>query len=395
MTTGAAARPVAGLSAPTRRAFLAGVGGLAGSGLLAACSKGGPAPTGSTGVSVETGQLTVSNWPAYIDVAKVNGVRTRPTVNAFERRTGVTVTYNEDVNDNEEFFGKIRNALAAGEPTGRDIVVLTDWMAARLIRYGWAEPIERANVPNGRNLIAPLRSPSFDEDRSLSLPWQSGLTGLATNLRAYPKPVRSVSQLLRDPDLRGRVTVLTEMRDTMGLLLLDAGADPQKFTQDQWEQALDVLQRAVDTGQILGFTGNEYLKGLRSGQIAACIGWSGDVIQAQFDDPRIRFVLPDSGAMLFADNMLIPNAAANKRNAEAWMNFYYDPQVAARVAAWVNYICPVEGAQQAMERVDPSLVENPLIFPTEADYRKLSIFRGLTEDEDSAYSQQFRAVQGS
>jgi spermidine/putrescine transport system substrate-binding protein len=364
-------------------------------GVLAACSATTKEPGASgTATPTPTDALVISNWRAYIDRATVDGQRVSPTLETFEDEMDVTVSYNQDVNDNEEFFDKIRNALAAGEPTGRDLFMLTDWMAAKLIRLDYLQPIDKANVPNASNLIAPLTDVVFDPNRDYSLPWQSGLTGIAVNQNVFPGDVTTMTDLLTDPRLKGRVTVLTEMRDTMGLLLLEQGSNPADFTIDEWEQALGVLQKAVDSGQIRGFTGNDYLQDLQHGDIAACVAWSGDVIQAQFEDPKILFNLPEGGAMLWSDNMLIPNGVQNKLNAEAWMNYYYDPEVAAQLAAGVRYICPVQGAQDAMKGIDKSLVDNPLVFPTEEDYAKLSVFRGLTEDEATAFNEQFLAVQG-
>ncbi|MFZ0322993.1 MAG: spermidine/putrescine ABC transporter substrate-binding protein [Actinomycetes bacterium] len=390
-----------GLANLSRRNFMRGVGAggaaAAAAGLLSACGAGSSSSpsAGGSATPTATDKLVISNWPAYIDRATVNGVKVSPTLEAYQKQTGVAVTYNQDVNDNEEFFAKVRNALAAGEPTGRDMFMLTDWMAAKLIRLKWLETIDKANVPNGTNLIAPLADVAFDPNRDYSLPWQSGLTGISVNKNVYDGEVNTITELLTKPDLKGRVTVLTEMRDTMGLILLDQGANPADFTIDQWSKAMDFLQTAVDSGQIRAFTGNDYLQGLQQGDIAACMAWSGDIIQAQYDDPKIAFVVPDAGAMLWSDNMLIPNGAVNKLNAESWMNYYYDPKVAAELAAWVNYICPVQGAQDAMKKIDPSLVDNPLIFPTEQDYANLSVFRGLTEDEETAFTEQFLAVQGA
>ena len=388
-----------GLSALSRRGFLRGVGAggvaTAAAGVLAACSGSTEEPRSSdTATPTPTDALVISNWRAYIDRGTVDGERVSPTLATFEDESDVTVSYNQDVNDNEDFFDKIRNALAAGEPTGRDLFMLTDWMAAKLIRLDYLQPIDKANVPNATNLIPPLSDVVFDPNRDYSLPWQSGLTGIAVNQNVFDGDVTTMTELLTNSRLKGRVTVLTEMRDTMGLLLLEQGSNPADFTIDEWEQALGVLQSAVDSGQIRGFTGNDYIPGLQRGDIAACLAWSGDVIQAQFEDPKILFNLPEAGAMLWSDNMLIPNGAQNKLNAEAWMNYYYDPEVAAQLASRVRYICPVQGAQDAMKRIDKSLVDNPLVFPTEEDYAKLSVFRGLTEDEVTAFTEQFLAVQG-
>ena len=389
----ASATRASGVLGPSRRSVLQ-AGALAGVGLLAAGGLAGctDEPAEQAQTPLETDALVVSNWPAYIDSRTRNGRTLHPTVAAFERQTGLHVAYREDVTDNARFLAKVRDDLASGRPTGRDLFMLTDWMAAKLIRLGWLQQLDRASIPNAANLIAPLRSPSFDPDRTYSLPWQSGLTGIATNRHVVDADVRSMTELLTDKRLHGRVTVLTEMRDTMGLLLLEQGSDPADFDDDEWGRALEVLQRATDSGQIRAFTGNEYLPALRRGEIAACVAWSGDIMQAQLADPRITFTLPESGAMLWADNMLVPQAAVDARNAAAWMDYYYEPAVAARVTAAVHYICPVEGAREAMEHVDPALVDNKLVFPDEDDYRRLTIFRGLTEDEENEYSRQFLAV---
>jgi spermidine/putrescine transport system substrate-binding protein len=223
------------------------------------------------------------------------------------------------------------------------------------------------------------------------VPWQSGLTGVAYNA-ALVDEVGAFSELLTRSDLKGKVTMLSEMRDTMGFMLKVVGADPEDFTEDEWQQAIDELGTAVDDGQIRQFTGNEYVRLLGSGDIVACEAWSGDVIQIQFDNPDIKFVVPEEGLSLWSDNMLVPNLATHKANAEAWMNYYYDPKVAAELAAWVNYICPVQGAREEMEKIDPSLVDNPLIFPDEDFLAATFNFMALSENEAKVYEQDWSDV---
>ncbi|HKE68069.1 MAG TPA: spermidine/putrescine ABC transporter substrate-binding protein [Nocardioidaceae bacterium] len=335
----------------------------------------------STDLSATEHELIISNWPAYIDP------RDNPssTYAVFQKQTGISVSYSDDVNDNLEFFGKIVNQMRACQPVDRDMFMLTDWMAARMINLGWLQKLDHAKLPNVQaNLLPALRHPPWDPNRDYSVPWQSGLTGIAYNANVTGE-VRSFEELLTRSDLKGRVTVLTEMRDTMLFMLLVTGADPLDFTDDEWNVAIDRLSQAVSNGQIRAFTGNDYLRGLKSGDIAACEAWSGDVIQAQFDDPNIKFVAPEEGLAAWSDNMLVPNLADHKANAEEWMNYYYDPMVAAKLAAWVNYICPVEGAQQAMEKVDPSLVDNPLIFPTPEILSKAKTMMPLTESQAQTY----------
>jgi spermidine/putrescine transport system substrate-binding protein len=373
----------------SRRTLLKGAGAAAFLGGSAAVlpmfelqgAKQTPQTCPSTDLSASEKELIISNWPAYIDP------RNNPesTYAVFQDQTGISVSYTDDVNDNIEFFGKIVNQMRACQPVDRDMFVLTDWMAARMINLGWLQKLDHANLPNvDANLLPALQSPPWDPNRDYSVPWQSGLTGIAYNASVTDE-VRSFEELLTRSDLKGRVTVLTEMRDTMLFMLLVVGADPLDFTDDDWSNALDRLNQAVSDGQIRAFTGNEYLRGLKSGDIAACEAWSGDVIQAQFDDPNIKFVRPEEGLSAWSDNMLVPNLADHKANAEEWMNYYYDPMVAAKLAAWVNYICPVEGAQEAMEQVDPSLVDNPLIFPTPEDLEGTKTMMPLNESQTQTY----------
>ena len=388
--------PVSGIrnTGLSRRGFLRGVGATgaaaAGASLLAACGSDDGGSDGDAAASDEK-ILNFNNWPLYIDQIKGDQKAPGTTMAQFQEETGIEVAYTEPINDNEEYFAKIRPTLAAGRDLGVDCFVLTDWMASNLINLGWLEELDKSNIPNFDNLTATLKSPTFDPERTYSLPWQSGVTGIAYNA-ALTDPVTSINDLLTNPDLNGAITVLKEMRDTMGLILLDQGADPADFDADQWSSAIAALEAAKDSGQIRQFTGNNYAGPLDKGDIKACMAWSGDVIQLQFGNPDIKFVIPEAGGMLWSDNMLIPNQAQHKENAEIWMNYYYDPKVAAKLAAWVNYICQVDGAQAEMEKLDPDLANNGLIFPTAKDYEQLSIFRALSDEEQTQFSEEFQSV---
>jgi spermidine/putrescine transport system substrate-binding protein len=386
----------------TRRGLLTGTLGsaamLATAGALAGCGTKGAQQTEagckSEDLSGTEKKLALSNWPQYMDTDEKNPSK-RPTLDAFIAKSGIQVTYTEDVNDNNEFFGKVQNQLAACQGTGRDIMVLTDWMAARMIRLGWIQKLDKAKVPNVEaNLLPSLRNRSFDSENQVAIPWQSGLAGLAYNGKVT-KEIRTVDELLTRPDLKGKVTALSEMRDTMGLLLQSNGHDPANFTAAQFDDALNKLKKAVDSKQIRKFTGNDYAPDLAKGDIAACIGWSGDVIQLGFEDEKVKFVVPESGVMLWSDNMLVPNKATHKGNAEELINYYYDPKVAATLAAYVNYICPVKGAQAEMEKIDPELAKNPLIFPDEAMLSKSRVFMALTEEQEKSYEAKFQQVIGA
>ncbi|MFC4148249.1 extracellular solute-binding protein [Micromonospora mangrovi] len=386
----------------TRRGLLTGTLGsaalLATAGTLAGCGTKGAQQTEagckSEDLSGTEKKLAFSNWPQYMDVDDKDESK-RPTLDAFIAKTGIQVTYTEDVNDNNEFFGKVQNQLAGCQSTGRDIMVLTDWMAARMIRLGWIQKLDKAKLPNVEaNLLPSLRNRSFDPQGQLAVPWQSGLAGLAYNAKVA-KEIRTVDELLTRPDLKGKVTALSEMRDTMGLLLQSNGHDPANFTAAQFDDALAKLKRAVDAGQIRKFTGNDYSQDLNKGDVAACIAWSGDVIQLGFENDKIKFVQPESGVMLWSDNVLVPNKATHKANAEELINYYYDPAVAAKLAAFVNYICPVKGAQAEMEKIDPDLAANPLIFPDDATLAKSKVFMALDEKQEKEYEGKFQQVIGA
>ena len=389
-------------SSVSRRRLLqaAGLGGVAMA--AAACGAGGDeGGTASSGAAAAAEDMSDkdktinwSNWPLYIDVNEDTGER--PTLEAFKAETGIAVTYTEDVNDNNEFYAKVRTQLEQGQDIGRDLVVLTDWMAALWIENGFAQKLDKAAMPNSGNIIPNLASVSFDPNRDYTLPWQSGIGGLGYNISAYKDAtgndtLTTVDQLF-DPALKGRITVLSEMRDTMGVLIASQGNDPTNFTDDQYSQAIELLAQQVDSGQIRQVTGNDYIAALESGDVIAVIGWSGDIIAL---GEEFAFSIPETGGTLWTDNMVIPALAQHKKNAEMIMNYYYDPAVAAQVAAYVNYICPVEGAQAAMADVDPELVDDPWIFPTPETLDQTYVFMELTAAQNEAYEREFQKAIGN
>ena len=357
-----------------RRAALGGAA-LSLPGLLAAC--GGDdeqaGATTATGPKELADTLKFSNWTLYID--RDDKTKKSPTLEQFKQENGVTVQYFEDINDNATYFGKIQRPLSQGQSIDRDIVVLTDnsRFPGLLIQRDWAEPLDKGAIPNVVNLQDSLKSPSFDPDREFSLPWQSGITGIASNLKLTKTPVTSVDQLLEDRKLKGKVTLLTEMADTMSVVMLANGDDPAKVDDAAFDKALKRIQRAVDSGQVRQFTGNDYTGPLSRGDLAACISWSGDVVQLTADNPKLQWNLADSGGDIWTDNMLIPKGG-DAFTASTFMNFVYDPKVAAQLAAYINYVSPVKGAKEEAAKLDPALAENPLIFPDEETLSKTVIF---------------------
>lgn len=387
----------------TRRQLLrrAAAGGITLSlpGILAACGggdgiEGQAADTAAATTTVAkelADRLVFANWPLYIDVNE--DTNARPTLEQFTRETGVEVEYIEEINDNEEWFGKYQAQLAAGDDIDRDLVVLTDWMAARMVRLGYVQRLDKDAIPNVSNLEEALRSPGWDPNREFSMPWQSGLTGIAFNKQRLPDGVNTIDQLLTDPQLKGRVTVLTEMPDAMGHMIAATGGDPGAVTEDAFAAGIELLQGAVDSGQIRRFTGNDYGDDLSAGNVWACMAWSGDIVQLQLDNPNLEFVVPESGAHIWTDNMLIPNGG-DVYTASTFMNFVYDPAVAAQIEAYVNYICPVVGAREEILAIDESLAENNLIFPDEETLANTWIFDAEAAD-NTEYKEQFQAVIGA
>ena len=383
----------------SRRGFLraSGVSALAlsSASLLASCGTEGTKQTAdtckSTDLSAEQKELVFSNWPLYID----EDGKKYPTLEDFQKQSGIKVTYNTDINGNNEFFAKVRNQLGACETVDRDIFVLTDWMAARMIGLGWIQELDTSKMPNVEaNLVENLREPEWDPGRKYSVPWQSGLTGIAYNAK-YTGEVSSFEELVTRADLKGKISLLSEMGDTMGFVLKLTGADPDNFNDDEWQAGLDKMEEIVASGQVRQFTGNDYTRPLNNGDIFACEAWSGDVIAMQYDNKDIKFVAPTEGLSLWSDNMMVPNKADHKTNAEELMNYYYDPEVAARLAAWVNYICPVKGAEEAMAKVDKSLVGNPLIFPTDDDLAGTWMFMNVDTKTREQYDKEFNQVIGA
>ena len=303
-----------------------------------------------------SGDLNISNWPFYID---------KETVPEFEKETGITVEYKEDVNDNATFFGKVQPQLDQGDSGGRDIMVVTDWMAKKMYDLGYLQDFDQEAVaPAMENLRAELSEPAFDPERAFSLPWQTGMTGLVVNSAEAPD-VTSINDLF-DPEYKGRVTMLTEMRDTVPLVMKADGIDPAEATTEDWMAAIDKIREAADSGQIRRFTGNDYTKDLANGDTVAVIGWSGDAVQLQADDPNIEFVMPDEGCMIWGDNMVIPVGAPNPTAAYEWMNYVYEPENQAQITAYNSYVQPVDGVQEIFQKDDPALAKDPLVFPDEA-----------------------------
>ncbi|MFH8790609.1 polyamine ABC transporter substrate-binding protein [Streptomyces roseoverticillatus] len=391
-------KPVKPLS---RRTLLRALGAGAGAAALAGCGVPAayvePADRAAEDRSGNDKRLVFANWPLYIDVDE-NDPQKRPTLDAFEKQSGISVKYTEEINDNDEFFGKVSPALMNHQEIGRDLIVVSDWMASRYVRLGWVQGMDRSRQPNvDRHLDPLLRKPSFDPGRLHTVPWQSGITGIAYNRKKLGREIRHTSDLWKD-DLRGRVTLLAGLDEAYSLLMQGNGADVTRWTADDFHTMTDQLRGLVRKRHIRRFTGNDYIKDLSSGDVLACQAYSGDIIQLRADNPDIEFVVPEEGAELWAESLMVPNLARHKRNAEALVDYYYRPEVAAQLAAAVNYVCPVPAARDVLasssDKEQAELAENPLIFPSDDMRKRLATARDMTARERPAFTKEWNEIVG-
>ncbi|MFZ4515310.1 MAG: polyamine ABC transporter substrate-binding protein [Acidimicrobiia bacterium] len=362
------------------RAGLVGGGIVIAPSLLAACASGGS--------SGGPNSVSISNWTSYFSAEAKK---------AFERASGLKLTYTEDINDNNEYFAKIQPNLSKGKSIGRDGIVLTDWMANRLInQLQWVQPLDAEKMTNKKNLRAALASPGFDPTRTYSMPWQSGFAGFAYNTDLTGgKDVKTWKDFLA---VKGNKTLLSEMRDTMGIIMMAMGISITKPEFVAAQPAFNDLERAVKSGQVNGFNGNEYVNDLAAGNLAACIAWSGDVAQIARDNPKVKFAIPESGGTLWSDNFMIPIMAAHVANASEFINFFYDPANAALLTAEVQYVSPVNGVAEELTKMGgdaAKLVDDPLVVPTDEFLKTVSIFGPIPADQQDLWDKRFSEILGT
>jgi len=364
------------------RSGLVGAGALSMPALLAACGGGG-------GGDSEAMSLMFENWPLYID---------EETVALFKAASGIDLKYTEAYNDNNEYFAKVQPSLAAGKTIDPDIVAPTFWMAARWIQLGWAQKINMANIPNSKNLRDDLANPSWDAKNEYQMPWQTGIAGIAYNAKTTGRELKSVADLF-DPAFKGKIGMLTEMRDTLGLVLMSEGKSLDSIkTFDDAASAFDKIEKAKKDGQIRAFTGNDYTDDLSSGNFAACVAWSGDVLQLSKDNPDVKFYVPEEGGTSWYDTMLWVAGSENGSAVEKWMDYVYDPVNAARITASVQYISPVKGVQDALSNMGgdaAALAEDALLFPDAATISRLQSWGALSEEEEAKFDERFAAITGA
>jgi len=388
----------AGQADLSRRRFLGtsglALGGLAiGPALLAACSSDS---SGGSSSSADN-ELWFENWTLYIDKPEGELYGKGGTLASFEKASGQKIKYTEGINDNGEYFAKIQPLLSKGKPIGPDIIALTFWMAGRLTNLGWVEKLPLDKIPNSANLLESLTKPPSDPTGEYSLPWQAGMAGIAYNKSVTGRALNSVDDLF-DPAFKGKIGMLTEMRDTIGLIAMSLGIDLATPTFAKFQPAFDKLKEGVDSGQIRSFTGNDYVDDLEQGSFAACIGWSGDVVQLSASNPNIGFSIPESGGTLWFDTMQIPVGASNVEGAAEWMNYVYDPVNAAKITAEVQYISPVQGVQEELRKMGgdaAALADSQLIFPDASTLAKLQSWGNLDEKEEALFDAEFAKITGA
>jgi spermidine/putrescine transport system substrate-binding protein len=364
-----------------------------------------PAPSTAaspTPVPSPTGPLKFANWPAYIDLSgkaydtEVYTPGSSPTIEQFKKKYKVDVDYEEKIQDNKTFYATIQPQFQAGSPTGWDLIVITDWLAAKVISKGWAEKIDQGNVPNATaNLVDSLKNQVWDPTNDYHYPWQSGMTGIGFNTKVLksaniPEP-KSLKDLYAIDSKK--VSFLTESRDTFGLGLLKLGkaADPSSPTiADDLQAVHDDIKPLVEKGLI--FADNSYLKNFAAKKTWAAMVWSGDLASSGTEGDTFQF--PDEGVMIWTDNLLIPKGATNKYTAELMINFVYDPKIAAQVEDYVYYVCPVKGADVEIKKLDPGAESNPLIFPTADIQAKYHNFQFLSDDVEAKLDELYLDLTG-
>jgi spermidine/putrescine transport system substrate-binding protein len=380
-----------------------GAGALSMSAWLAACGIEGESQSGGGGgggggngdgltTTQQTGELNFANWPAYIDKAKGGS----PTLEQFEKATDIDVNYKEVINDNLSFYSTIQEPLSQGQPVQWDIIVVTDWLISKMADLGYLEQLDLSRLPSFEENAGEIyKDPTYDPGNKHSVPWQSGITGIAYNAELTGGDITSTAALF-DESFKGKVGMMTEMRDTMNLVLLHLGIEPQEATLSEVEEAAGVLEEQASKGIVRQYYGNNYVGPLANGDLALTMAWSGDVLGKTIADPNIRFVVPDEGGILWVDNMAIPEGAANPIDAHEMMNFVYEPRVAAQMTAWINYISPVPEAQDILNKANDKytrqVANSPLVFPTPDMESRLHHYKNLDPEEEEQWNDLFNAV---
>lgn len=374
-----------------RRQFL----GLSAFALAAAACRGSvSAPT----TNLNRASLRVLNWSDYIDPSEGNLIG---TVDRFQRATGISTSYDPDwVGNYEAIDDQLAPLLSGSGGTGYDIITPTYWLAAQLRDADLLDPIPLASVPNHVNVDPAFLGLPWDRGGRFNMPWQVGITGIAYNRNRIPEGVNSLADLFALP--AGRYSLIGEMREAVGLVLLDRGIDPSRATADEAHAAMDAIEALGGAPQGFNFGGiddpTSFTSLLKAGTIDAAMAWSGDIVQLQATNPEIEFVIPDAGAIRWFDTMVIPRGASNRGAAGDWMNFVYDPKEAAQLTSWVQYISPVLGVQDELRSFGGAdgraLADNPILFPDASTEQRLVSFGGPTVAQEQELDDRYAAIAG-
>lgn len=363
----------------------------AGPGILTACGSGqGPGDASSTSAAPDDGSpasglLRVSNWPLYI----ADGF-----VAAFQKASGLTVDYKEDYNDDEQWFAKNKEPLARKQDIGCDLVIPSETIAARLIRLGWLAEIRDSRWPNKKNLQPALLNSSIDPGRKYTAPYMSGMVGLAYNRAVTGRDINTIDDMW-DPALKGKVSMLSDTQDGLGMIMLSQGNSPAEPTSESVRKAVDLVREQKDKGQIRKFTGNDYTSDLAAGNIAVAQAYSGDIVQLQADNPDLKFVIPESGGTMTLQSMVMPYTTQNQKAGEAWIDYVYDPANYVKLVAYTQYIPVLADITDELAKVDPAAASNPLINPPQNILDKVKQWPPLSDEQVKEFTDAYVAVTGS
>jgi spermidine/putrescine transport system substrate-binding protein len=375
----------------SRRRFLGGGAAAAaalalGPSVLVACGSdsGGSESTATDDGGPAGGTLRVSNWPLYM----ADGF-----VAAFQTASGITVDYKEDFNDNEEWFAKVKEPLSRKQDIGADLVIPTEFMAARINGLGWLNEIRADRVPNKKNLRPDLLNSAIDPGRNKTAPYMTGMVGLAYNKAATGREITRIEDLW-DPAFKGRVSLLSDTQDGLGMVMLSQGASPERPSTEAVQKAVDLIREHKDNGQIRRFTGNDYADDLAAGNVAIAQAYSGDVVQLKADNPDLEFIVPEAGGTWFIDTMVVPYTTQNQAAAEAWIDYIYDRANYAKLVAFTQFVPVLSEMTDELNKIDPGVGSNPLINPPESTVNNLKSWAALTDEQTQEYNTMYAAVTG-
>lgn len=377
----------------SRRDFMLAMGAVG----LAACTDAGQAATFDLGGSR---RLRILNWDAYIDGDDVDDANddlfydggTLADLRLLDQP--LDVTYDPRYEDNYGGFDIVIDEAINRSPSTYDIVVPTNWRAAEMIARDWATPLPIEEIPNHVNIDPAFLTNAWDRGCRFQMPWQAGITGIAYDPAATGRELTSINDLF-DPALRGRVGLIGEMREAVGLAMLANGDDPSRPTADAAGAGLGRIEEAAAAGQVGAFVFEDGGPKVAAGELSATMAWSGDVVQLQADRPDIEFIVPEEGAIQWFDTMVIPSTAANIAAAGRFMNFVYDPANAARITEWVQYISPVLGVQDELRArggAAAELADSPILFPDAETRSRLFTWGRLAQADEDQLDEAYAAL---